>query len=96
MNDFKEEHDDHDLELAGVIFNATTEYSPEENRAKADVRAIAKSNGWYVFKADVPYSRSYPKGAREGQPIFRTSYARTTSASRFRKFAEEFAERVNL
>jgi len=95
MQDFKERHR-HNIELAGVVFNATTNYSPEELKAKREVKELADSNGWYVFKAELKYSRSYPKGAREGEPIFRTSYARTDQASLFRAFAQEFAERVHL
>lgn len=96
MSDFKGEYEDHDLELAGVVFNATTEYSPEETKSKSTVTSLAKRNNWYVFKAQVPYSRSYPKGAREGRPIFRTSYSRWHQVRRFEEFAREFAERIGL
>ena len=96
MQDFKKEYEEHDLELAGIVFNATTNYSPEESKSKREVKELAKNNGWYVFKSELAYSRSYPKGAREGQPIFRTSYARSDQASLFRAFAQEFAERINL
>lgn len=96
MEDFKKHYEEHTIELAGVVFNATTNYSPEELKAKRAVRDLAKKNGWYVFSAELPYSRSYPKGAREGQPIFRTSYARSDQASLFRAFAQEFATRIHL
>jgi len=96
MEDFRAQYDDHDLRLAGIVFNAISDYSPEEIRSREEVKKLAKKNGWYVFSAEIKYSRSYPKGAREGKPIFRTSYSRTDQAIRFRKFAEEFAERVNL
>jgi chromosome partitioning protein len=96
MQDFKKEYEEHNLELAGIVFNATTNYSPEESKSKREVKELAKNNGWYVFKSELAYSRSYPKGAREGQPIFRTSYARSDQSSLFRAFAQEFAERINL
>jgi chromosome partitioning protein len=96
MQDFKKEYEDHNLELAGIVFNATTNYSPEESKSKREVKELAKNNGWYVFKSELAYSRSYPKGAREGQPIFRTTYARSDQASLFRAFAQEFAERISL
>jgi len=96
MEDFKKDNEDHELQLAGVVFNATTEYSPEEELSKATVRQIAERNGWYVFKAEVPYSRSFPKGAREGQPIFGTSYSRGVQVARFNIFAQEFAGRIGL
>ncbi len=96
MQDFKEEYENSSLELAGVVFNAASSYLPEEALAKTTVREIAKKNGWYVFKNEVDYSRSYPKGAREGKPIFRTSYSRGSKVHNFEKFAEEFARRVKL
>lgn len=96
MRDFKNDYEDHNLQLTGIVFNATTEYAPEEMRSKAKVREIAEERGWYVFNAEVSYSRSYPKGAREGQPIFRTSYSRGHQVARFNTFAQEFAERIGL
>ncbi|MET0647611.1 MAG: ParA family protein [Pyrinomonadaceae bacterium] len=96
MQDFKEEYEEHELELAGVVFNATTNYSPEEQHSKREVKELAAENDWYVFNSEVTYSRSYPKGAREGQPIFRTSYARSDQASRFGTVAQEFAGRIGL
>jgi chromosome partitioning protein len=96
MQDFKVEYEEHKLALAGVVFNAASDYLPEEALAKDTVRKIAKKNGWYVFSNEVDFSRSYPKGAREGQPIFRTSYSRWSKVRNFELFAGEFAKRVSL
>jgi chromosome partitioning protein len=96
MSDFKNQNEESNLELAGIVFNATTGYSPEENLSKNAVKKLAKNNGWDFFKNEVTYSKSYPKGAREGQPIFRTSYARTNQAARFAAFADEFAKKIML
>ena len=96
MAEFKAHHEDHDLKLAGIVFNSATQYVPEEAISKGEVKTIAKDHGWYVFKEEVSYSRSYPKGAREGQPIFRTSYSRTDQANKFHSFAKEFADRIGL
>ena len=96
MADFKGQNEESNLELAGIVFNATTGYSPEESLSKNAVKKLANSNGWEVFKNEVTYSKSYPKGAREGQPIFRTSYARTNQATRFASFADEFAKKIML
>src|SRR6266849_2780154 len=93
IQEFKQHYEDHKLKLAGIVFNATTDYSPEEVIAKDEVRALARKNRWYVFKEEVSYSRSYPKGAREGRPIFSTSYSRSAQAERFHAFAAEFAGR---
>lgn len=96
MEEFKRHYEDHGLELAGIVFNATSGYVPEEVASKEDVKKIAQRNGWYIFKSEVSYSRSYPKGAREGRPIFWTSYSHGSQCARFRAFAEEFAQRINL
>ncbi|MHA1880811.1 MAG: ParA family protein [Candidatus Heimdallarchaeota archaeon] len=96
MQDFLSEYEDHDLELAGVVFNATSDYYPEERLSKDSVIQIAEENDWYVFENEVPYSRSFPKGAREGTPIFRTSYSRYSKINEFNRVAREFAERVDL
>jgi chromosome partitioning protein len=96
MEDFKSGNKKRRLEIAGVVFNAASDYLPEEALAKSMVRNIASKNGWHVFDNEVEYSRSYPKGAREGKPIFRTSYSRGSKVYNFERFAEEFAQRVSL
>jgi chromosome partitioning protein len=96
MKDFIDSHPNHPLSLAGVVFNATTEYAPEEMLAKGDVRTIAQQNQWYVFESEVPYSRSYPKSARLGLSIFSTPNARKIQRWRFAAFALEFARRIGL
>jgi chromosome partitioning protein len=96
LGDFNRENPGRDLDVTGIVFNGSSGYSPEEIKAKNEVGGLAGDFGWKVFKAEVPYSRSFPKGAREGQPIFRTSYARTDQAARFQAFAAEFAEAINL
>lgn len=95
-NSLREFHgtSDHRLEIAGVVFNATTEYSPEEMLTKNKVREQARERNWYVFRNEIALSRSYPKGAREGLPISRTSYAHGRQARYFNEFAEEFRERI--
>jgi chromosome partitioning protein len=82
--------------IAGIVFNHTQDYVPEERKSKAEVREIAQENDWYVFKNEVPYSRSFPKGAREGEPIFRTSAARYYRVSQFEAVADEFGNAIGL
>ncbi|HEV7574350.1 MAG TPA: ParA family protein [Thermoanaerobaculia bacterium] len=94
--DFKEQNETDEVEVMGIVFNATDNYSPEETKSKADVRRFARQQGYEIFTSEVKYSRSYAKGAREGMPIFRTSYARTSVASQFHKFATEFAQKAGL
>lgn len=96
LDNFKNEYEEHNLNLAGVVFNAAENYYPEETLSKNMVRDLAHKQGWYVFQAEVPYSKSFPKGARQGKPIIKTSNARITQKTLFFKFAEEFAARISL
>ncbi|MCI0704233.1 MAG: ParA family protein [Planctomycetia bacterium] len=96
MNTFRQAYPTRMLQLAGVVFNATTDYAPEEVQSKLGVRQIAQQNNWHVFENEVPYSRSFPKGAREGMPLNRTSRSRRTVISRFTLFVREFAQRIGL
>lgn len=96
LDDFRLQNDKSNLSIAGIVFNHTTDYSPEKNLSKKEVKSVATAKGWTVYKNSVPYSRSYPKGAREGQPIFRTSYSRTEASRYFENFAREFAQSVGL
>jgi chromosome partitioning protein len=96
ISEFEEENESSKVEVMGIVFNATEDYSPEETKAKADVRRFAKQQGFEIFASEVKYSRSYAKGAREGAPIFRTSYARTSVAVQFHRFAMEFAQKAGL
>jgi chromosome partitioning protein len=84
------------IDLAGIVFNQTTGYSPEESKSKTEVKRLANLYGWYVFNTEVNFSRSFPKGAREGKPIFYTSYSRSKPANLFHEFANELATRINL
>lgn len=81
------------VEVMGIVFNATTD-SAEHDRSRGYVRRIAKEQGWHVFRNEVSYSDSYPKGSRLGKPIFMTDYARSWKISEFKDFAEEFYGRV--
>ncbi len=96
MNDFIAACGSRNLQLAGVVFNATDEYSPEEMLAKDELRQIASQNGWHVFDNEGPKSRSFAKGSRKGTSIYGTPHARRTQRQRFALFAKEFAQRIGL
>jgi chromosome partitioning protein len=95
LEDFHQ-YNDHKVEMLGVIFNHATQYEPEEALSKREVRAETKRFGWYLFGSEISYSRSYPKGAREGKPIFRTSRAQEKQRARFGAFAHEFTTRLGI
>lgn len=96
MTNFARSHPSRSPQLAGIVFNATTEYAPEEIRAKAEVRHLAQQHGWHVFEEEIRYSRSYPKGAREGMPINRTSHSRGRQIACFTAFTRAFRRRVGI
>ncbi len=83
-------------EVLGIVFNAMSNYSPEEITSRREVMGVATQNQWYVFSREIPYSRSFPKGAREGKPLFSTSYARTTVKRNLREFSRELAQRMGI
>lgn len=85
-----------DLDVIGICFNMCSDYAPEEETSKNEVRALAATFGWHVFGEEVPYSRSFPRGAREGSPIFRTAYARSNVSSETADFCNAFAARIGL
>jgi len=83
-------------EIAGIVFNAISNYSPEEVTSRQEVIDLVQDRHWYVFQSEVRYSKSFPKGAREGAPIFNTSYAQSQTKTNFVRFANELATRVRL
>jgi chromosome partitioning protein len=82
-------------EIGGIIFNDTGD-TTEHDHARSDVRKLAKSQGWYIFKNEVSHSNSYPVGARLGKPIFLTDNARAWKKAEFDQVAAEFLERIGL
>lgn len=95
--EFRREHRSARLKVAGIVFNnLNPDTSGETAASKRQVRDLAQRRKWNVFEAEIPYSRSFPKGAREGQPLFRTSYSRYDMAARVRAFVSEFCQRVGV
>ena len=96
LNEFASRHQGKAPKVLGIVFTATSDYAPEEIKTVAEVWRIATLNGWRIFDARMRYSKSFPKGAREGRPIFQTSYVRTTVKQSFEKLASEFANEIGL
>ena len=96
LNDFAASYPGNSPAILGLVFNAISGYSPEEVTSRNEVQRVASISGWPVFDEEVSYSKSFPKSAREGRPIFWTSYARTTTKGNFHSFAREFADRIGI
>jgi len=84
------------LHMAGVCFNHSSNYSPEAELSKTEVKNVCASFGWHVFTEEIPFSQSFPKGAREGKPIFHTSYAHSTVAAKVAKFCDALGGAISL
>ena len=96
LTDFAAQYPGSAPEVLGLVFNAISGYSPEEVASRQAAQRAAQTSRWPVFDEEVTYSRSFPKSAREGRPIFWTSYARTATKRNFHRFAQEFASRVGI
>ena len=98
IQDFQAENDDHDIEIAGLVFNRSSSYSsgPEGKRSIKEVREQAKKHGWHIFKNKVEYSASYPKSAREAAPLSGTSYARWDVIEGFKKLKDEIFDELKI
>ena len=98
IQEFQAENEDHDVEIAGLVFNSSSSYStgPEGRRSVKEVQKEAKKQGWHIFKNRVDYSASYPKSAREGAPLRRTSYARYHVIEGFERLKEEVLGKLGL
>lgn len=105
LQEFRDE-EDHDIKIAGLIFNHSSSYSsgPEGQRSIKEVTDFAKKidpdswkeEKWYVCENQVRYSASYAKSAREGTPIAQTSYVRGEVSEGFRKLKDEIFGVVGL
>jgi chromosome partitioning protein len=98
VQEFRLENEDHEIEIAGLVFNHSSSYSsgPEGQRSIRDVSKIAKEQGWHICENQVRYSASYAKSAREHTPLSRTSYARGDVVEGFRLLANEVFDLVGV
>jgi chromosome partitioning protein len=96
LDKFSLQYSNHNLELAGVVFNSITNNGSEELLAKEEVRNFADSLGWYVFKNEVRYSRMFPNSSRLGKPIFWTPHTRSQNLAGFYLLADELAKRLEI
>ena len=96
LNEFGSRYPNEAPDVLGITFNAMSNYSPEEVTSRREVQRVARQIGWDIFDEEIRYSKSFPKSAREGKPIFFTSYAHSTVKANFHRFAQEFAGRVGI
>lgn len=97
MREFTIENDDHEIEIAGLVFNHG-DYSPgpEATKSIKEVGKQAKKQGWHIFRTELPHSRSYPKAARAGTSIAKTDYARWNVIDGFENLKREIFEKLGV
>jgi chromosome partitioning protein len=98
LQEFRLENEDHEIEIAGLVFNHSSSYSsgPEGQQSIRDVTKVAKENGWPICENQVRYSASYAKSAREGTPLAHTSYSRSDVVKSFQRLTSEIFELIGL
>ena len=98
LQEFQIENDDHEIEIAGLVFNHSSSYSqgPEGRRSITEVRNVAREHGWHVFQNQIRYSASYPKAARAGAPLARTSHVRSDVSFEFILLENEIFQKLGI
>lgn len=91
IQEFQLENDDHEIGIAGLVFNHSSSYSegPEARESIREVRQLADQHKWPIFNNRVKYSASYARAAREGAPLSRTSYAQYHVIDDFNELKDE-------
>lgn len=98
LQDFRAENPEHEIEIAGLIFNHSSSYSagPEGQQSIKEVTKVATDEGWYICENQIRYSASYAKSARERTPLSSTSYARGHVVRGFRQLAHEVFDHLGM
>ena len=98
IQEFQIENDDHEIEIAGLVFNHTTYQSDgrEARKSIAEVQTAAREYGWHVFKNQIRYSASYPRAAREGTPLADTGDARGFVIKEFEDIKNEIFHKLGI
>ena len=98
IREFNLEHDDHELEIAGLVVNEQSDYATynEKTHAIREIRDLAGKHGWQIFDYQIPYSRSYPKAAREALPLSKTSGVQWDRIEGFRGIKDDILAVVGV
>jgi len=97
LDTFRHENEDHEIKMAGVVFNhGDYQPGPEANASVREVRTLAKDHGWPIFVSEVPHSKAIPKSAREASAVEHTSYARSGIKKAIVDFSNELFIKVGV
>ena len=97
VRDFKLENEDHEIDIAGLVLNAS-EYASygERETALKQIQGNAEEYGWHIFETQIPYSRSLPKAARIGSPLADTPHAKWDRVEALRSLVWEIGVAIGL
>ena len=89
LNDFKSKNPSHEIEVFGIIINngfydGGNDGGPEKERSIREIIEEANKNDWFIFKEEIPHSRSFPKMMRGDFSYLRNAH------QDFGKFADSF------
>ena len=93
ISKFRRSNPTHRIDVIGIVINNSSyHYSgnrggPERETSIKEIRAEAKTSGWFMFEHELPLSRGFPK-------MMRGDFHYLGDAELFRYFAEEFFDRL--
>jgi len=94
---FKRENDDHEISVAGIVFNhGDYQPGPESRQSILEVKSLAKKEGWHIFQNEIPHSKAVPKSARESSIIDWTRHAQAGIKTAVSKFCQELFGIINI
>ena len=98
IEEFRLENDDHEIEIAGLVFNRSSSYStgPEERQSVTEVRNTAEEHGWHIFENRIRYSASYARAARTGTPLGQTANAHYYVIEEFEEVKDEIFRKLGI
>ena len=98
LQEFRLENEDHKIEIAGLVFNHSSNYStgPEGQQSIKAVSEVAAEHEWYICENQIRYSASSAKSAREGAPLSQTSHVRGDVVRDFNRLANEVFDLIGV
>ena len=98
LQNFRIENDDHEIEIAGLVFNRPSYYTdgPEARNSITEVQSAAREYGWHVFQNRIRHSASYPRAARKGTPLGETSNVQGQVVVEFEELKTEVFTKLGI
>ena len=92
LDDFRADYPDpKNVRDLGVVF---TQVSNDGNTIEIQCKRAIADAASYVFKAEIPKSRTFLRAVHEGSPVFDTRYARQLTKSSMNALSRELKTRI--